>query len=251
MTQEIIVGGIDWLRNDYACSITIGGVTYPSVEHAYQGSKFTDKSVQRDIADADSLREARRIGREAGGLRSNWDDIKLSVMETLLRQKFITDPILADRLAKTGSSPIVMKGYDSFWGTGNGKNGDNALGTVLEKVRQEIQFVNGIDPSDFDVPEDDETEDEKPTLKDAILNSADADLANACQALFVGSIALTSLVDANDFDAGFISRRTGVSMEHAEAAVQTLREWQSAINTLKDLLVEESEDDWLPSNIDD
>jgi ribA/ribD-fused uncharacterized protein len=263
--KKIIIGDIDWLRNDYVYSITVGGVTYPSVEHAYQASKFTDKLVQRKIADTQNVHDARRIVRNYSGISCNWDYQKLSVMEVLLRQKFSANTHLADRLVKTGSAPIVLNGYDKFWGVGRDGLGDNNLGGLLEKIRSELQFVKGINPTGFDCDEE-----KVPTLQDAIMNNPDNELAKACQALFVGSIALTSLVDINDFDAGFLSRRTGLPIEIINDAIKKLQGWNGAINTLKDLLTQESngsnpslrnlqsepdwgdvdDDEWLSSNID-
>jgi hypothetical protein len=52
-----------------------------------------------------------------------------------------------------------------------------------------------------------------------------------------------TLIDYRDYDAGFISRRTGVGQAQAEDAINKLRKMQSALSTLKDLLAEESDDD--------
>ncbi len=259
--SPFIVGDVDWMRNDYSSTITVGGVTYPSVEHAYQGSKFTDKNVQEAIANAQSVREARKIGRKSSNVRSNWDSIKYSTMLILLRQKFYVDvgsvlgSVLADRLIKTGTAPIVMNGYDSFWGNGDDGEGENKLGEALESIRAELQLISGVDPTEFDPKDPDEDEDEDEPVKaetsllsDAILDGASQQLADACQDLFVGSVELLTLVDANDFDAGFISRRTGVSMQQAEIAIEKLRAWQSSVNLLKDLLDEDKEDEDLESD---
>jgi ribA/ribD-fused uncharacterized protein len=269
--SPVIIGDVDWMRNDYVSSVTIGGITYPTVEHAYQGSKFTDKSVQQSIANAQSVREARKIGRKSDGcLRSNWDIAKFPTMIVLLRQKFSNDPILADRLVKTGTAPIVMNGYDSYWGTGDDADGENKLGEALEIIRSELQLISGVDPADYDPKDTKKVEEDKvqSNLYNAIINDPSDELAKACQDLLVGSIALLTLVDANDFDAGFISRRTNVSLELAEAAVKKLRDWHSAVNLLNDLLKDgedpfedededededdeddedEDEDDWLNS----
>lgn len=262
----VIVGDVDWMRNDYVSTVTIGGVSYPTLEHAYQGAKFTDKAVQQSIANALTVREARKIGRKSAGVRDNWDSIKLSTMLLLLRQKFSTDPILTDRLIKTGTAPIVMNGYDTFWGTGEDGDGENKLGEALEAIRSELQLISGVNPTDFDPKDEVEDEDEKASkpnemlLEELIINDPVV-VANACQDLFTGSLALLSLIDANDFDAGFISRRTGVSMVQAEDAVTKLRNWQSAVNLLKDILSndeddfedeedEDDGDDWLSSKSD-
>lgn len=239
--KPIIVGEVDWMRNDYISSISIGGTIYPSAEHAYQGLKFSKKEVQQSIANALSARDARKIGRNTPGVRENWEDIKTQVMLTILRKKF-RDSVLMDRLMKTGSSPIVMNGYDDFWGTGEDGLGKNTLGTVLENVRFELQLENGVNPEDYD-EEEDSKENANNSLSVEILKGTSEIIADACQDLFDGSVALLTLVDSKDFDASFISRRTGVSIEQAEAAVKKLQSWQSAVNTLQDLLGDDSNED--------
>lgn len=237
--SRIIVGEIDWMRNDYLSPITVGGIEYPSVEHAYQASKFKDRSIKEDIADADSVREARRIGREFGNLRDDWDDVKYDIMENLVRKKF-QDDVLAERLAKTGKVNIVMEGYDDYWGTGQSSTGQNKLGEILETIRSEVQFMLDLDSDDEDSDDSADERDIPPTLKEALLNGVDEDLADVCQEMYDGVCALMTLVDTRDFDAAFIVRRTGVSQERAQDAIEKLQKMQSALNSLKDLLNEEN-----------
>ena len=52
MSDHIVVGEVDWMRNDYPCDITVGKYTYPTVEHAYQAAKFKDQSVRPEILGA-------------------------------------------------------------------------------------------------------------------------------------------------------------------------------------------------------
>lgn len=237
--NTIIVGEVDWMRNDYCDDLVVNGITYPTLEHAYQAAKFTDPLIKREIADADDVRAARSIGRNKSGIRDDWDDVKRGVMSSLIRRKFSTNDQLAERLAKTGDAEIVMEGYDEFWGTGRSGYGENALGKILMEIREEIQLVTGI--TGDDEPEEAQEDEAVPSLKDAILNNPDNDLASACQNLFVGVKALMTLVDPSDFDAAFVSRRTGVSMETAESAIVKLQSMVSAINSLDDLLKEEDD----------
>jgi ribA/ribD-fused uncharacterized protein len=219
------------MRNDYLCNITVGNVVYPSVEHAYQAAKFKDAGIKQAIADASSVREARDIGRN-NQLRDDWDEVRSSVMESLVRQKFTNHAVLGERLAKTGNADIVMEGYDEFWGTGRSGNGENTLGEILETVRSEIQFLHGIDPDDYS----DGDESEGSSLKVSILNHPSEQLADACQKMYVGAQELMKLVDPNDFDAPFIARRTGVGDDAAKDAIEKLQSMMSALNEITDLL---------------
>jgi ribA/ribD-fused uncharacterized protein len=245
MGDQIVVGEVDWMRNDYNCDISVAGYTYATVEHAYQAAKFKDPDLKQAIQEAETVREARNVGRNNVNIRDDWDDIRATIMESLVRQKFTNNPTLGDRLAKTGSAEIVMEGYDEFWGTGRDGTGENMLGAILETVRSEIQFISGVDPSDYD-----QDEDEKITeglLREAILDiskylkptDSNEELADACQRLYDGAKMMMTLVDPNDFDASFISRRTGVTSDLANDAISKLRSMQSALNELKDLLSED------------
>ena len=233
--MSIIVGNVDWMRNDYMSDIMVGGITYRSAEHAYQAAKFKNPDVKREIANAFSIQEARKLGRTRQGVQEDWNDVKKTVMESILRLKFSTNPVLADRLAKTGNDKIIMEGYDEYWGTGRSGNGQNMFGTVLETIRSEIQFVSGST----------EKTEQEPTLYDAILNNPDEDLATACQHMFVGVQEIMKLVDPKDFDAQFIVSRTGVSTFVAEDAIKKLQAMKKALADLKKLVssTEESEEE--------
>lgn len=64
----------------------------------------------------------------------------LSVMETLVREKFTRHPALAAQLLATGDLELVERNHwrDTFWGICDGR-GENHLGRILMKVRTELQ----------------------------------------------------------------------------------------------------------------
>lgn len=166
--KEIFVNETDWMRNDYPVNIVVAGITYPTVEHAYQAAKFKDVNVKKTIANLSALdvKKARSIGRKTGGINQYWDDIKEDVMERLIRQKF-SNTHLGDLLANTGNSDIIFKNHDDFWGTGTNDDsfGQNVLGAILESIRDDLQFDRGIDPNN-------EIEDKSDiSLSDAVLNT--------------------------------------------------------------------------------
>jgi N-glycosidase YbiA len=137
------VKDIDFLRNDHQVNIIVAGITYPSVEHAYQACKTNDIDTKKQIAYEPSPRKARKIGREAK-LIDKWNEKKLDIMEMLIRQKFFSDETLQDQLIETGSAPLQMvRDNDPFWGVDDQGKGDNHLGKILEKIRAEAQFIRG------------------------------------------------------------------------------------------------------------
>ena len=239
--EKIVIGNLNWLRNDYRKDIMIGGIMFPTLEHAYQASKTKDRSIKKQIATTESVSEARKIGRS---LNKSDDFDAESSMTLLLRQKF-SDKELGEMLASLGSVPIVMEGYDDFWGTGNDGwgtgndgNGQNMMGEILQTLRSDLQFLYGIDP------EEDEEDDEEdiPTLKDALLNGVDETLATACQNLLEGAKAVMSVVDANDYNAEYISRKTGVSRDSIEIVIEKVRKFHENITKLENLLETPSDD---------
>lgn len=234
--EKIIVGKIEWLRNDYRKDITVGGITFPTLEHAYQASKTKDRSIRQQIANTESIREARKIGRS---LKKREDFDAEETMTILLRQKF-SDKDLGEMLAKIGSEPIVMEGYDDFWGTGNDDNGENTMGELLQTLRSDLQFIYGIDSTEDSSSVDDE--EDAPTLKQALLNGVDEALATACQNLLEGAKAVMSVVDANDYNADYIARKTGVDRTLIEGTIKKVRDFHETITKLEDLLETPSED---------
>jgi|SRR5690606_19140989 len=239
MNGQIIIGNVDWMRNDYVSDVSIDGITYPSVEHAFQASKFHDRDVREDIAEAEDVKAARRIGRGRGDIRPDWDNVKTKIMELLIRQKFTQDSELASRLAKTGTSEIIMSGYDDFWGTGRDGSGQNYLGQIMSNVRSEVQTITGIIGTESDEDEIDGIVSDQPAfspLKAVLSNEPSEEILDACQQMYDGALALMTLVDKNDYDAGLIARRTGMLLSKVQDAVSKLQNMQEAVSFISDKL---------------
>jgi len=126
-------GEYRWLSNFAACEVKWGELTFPSVEHAYQASKFTDPDLIKRFQVV-TASEAKRMGRTKP--RFDWD--KLAVMEYLLNQKFC-DPVLRNKLIETGDAELVEGNWwgDTFWGVCGGV-GENHLGKLLMKIRSQL-----------------------------------------------------------------------------------------------------------------
>jgi len=135
------VGAYRFLSNFYACDVRLDDDWYPTVEHAYQAAKFFEPAHRWVIQSALTPGKARRLGRSAQ-LRPDWDNVRLVVMEGLLRQKFWrgTAPALAlrARLLATYPSRLVETNSwgDVFWGVCDGV-GENHLGRLLMEIREE------------------------------------------------------------------------------------------------------------------
>ena len=83
--------------------------------------------------------DTKRAGRNVK-LRPDWDQVKLSIMENLVRQKFTNNLILKKRLLDTGSQEIQEGNAwnDTFWGVCRGQ-GQNNLGKIIMKIRDELR----------------------------------------------------------------------------------------------------------------
>lgn len=105
------------------------------VESAYQFCKTTDPEEQLLILNAKTNNEARLLGQKVI-LRSDWNDIKISVMKECVLAKFLQHKDLADQLIYTGNEEIQEDSLtDFFWAIGDG-TGQNHLGKILMEVRE-------------------------------------------------------------------------------------------------------------------
>lgn len=130
-------GEYAFLSNFWPCPVKLDGVTYPTVEHAYQAGKTLDPVFRDMIREAVKPAYAKRIGK-AVALREGWDDIRLEVMRQLCWQKFaLLD--LRQKLLATGSVELIEGNTwgDKFWGVCEGV-GENNLGLILMNIRDRI-----------------------------------------------------------------------------------------------------------------
>lgn len=66
----------------------------------------------------------------------NWNDVRIEVMEDVVRLKFEQDKECSGRLVATGEAQLIEASpFDSFWGEGRSRNGQNKLGGILGRVR--------------------------------------------------------------------------------------------------------------------
>jgi ribA/ribD-fused uncharacterized protein len=82
--------------------------------------------------------DVKRFGRNKISLRKDWVDIKLSVMEWAVREKFKNES-LKEMLLSTGDEELIEGNSfnDVYWGVCQGQ-GLNYLGKILMKIRAEI-----------------------------------------------------------------------------------------------------------------
>jgi len=132
-------GAFDFLSNFYPARVEVGGICYQNAEAVFQAQKCADAADRAIFAELPAVK-AKRKGRQVE-LRPDWDAVRLSVMEAVVRAKFTQNPDLAARLVATGTMPLVEGNFfgDTFWGVdAKTGNGENNLGKILMKIREEL-----------------------------------------------------------------------------------------------------------------
>lgn len=135
-------GEYKWLSNFEPVNITIDGITYPSVEHAYMSAKCDDPEWKKYCSDSNNT--AGDVKKKSYGVQlvDNWDNKKFIIMQICLEQKFEQEPFLT-RLIATGNENLQEGNYhgDKVWGVdlkNNPNIGENHLGRLLMKLRGKL-----------------------------------------------------------------------------------------------------------------
>lgn len=146
-----------FLSNFYPCRIEHKGIVYPSVEHYYVAMKVTEMQLldgryytaadfREMIARIPNPADVKKIGQRIK-VRKDWDEKKLELMNWAVKEKF-KDETLAEMMMLTDGYDLAEGNYwhDNFWGVcvcQKCKNsGQNNLGKILMKVREEIKLRN-------------------------------------------------------------------------------------------------------------
>ncbi len=123
--------------------LIMDGEFYPTVEHAYQSGKFVDSApeIADQIKKCLSAHDAQKIAFANRDRQApNWDEIKVEYMEKLLRKKLEQNPYVKQKLLQTKDFIICEDSpKDSFWGIGENRDGQNALGKLWMKLREELK----------------------------------------------------------------------------------------------------------------
>lgn len=129
-----------YLSNFYLASFTWNRTTWGHSEGAYQASKATtleDYNLFLDLSPG----QAKRLGRKIK-IRSDWEEVKRSLMYEIVLAKFSQNPDLAKKLIATGTARLEEGNLwgDKIWGIcppGSGL-GQNLLGKLLMLIRSEL-----------------------------------------------------------------------------------------------------------------
>jgi len=138
-------GEYRFLSNFHECEILYDGLMFRSVEAAFQAMKcqFHEERIPFESMNP---RQARAAGRRVS-LRPDWEQRKLVLMYTLVKQKFAVSPELREKLLDTGYADLVEgnRWHDNYFGSCDchscqSKPGYNYLGKILMRVRTELSI---------------------------------------------------------------------------------------------------------------
>jgi len=135
-------GNYFFLSNFFETPVKYDGLTYPSVEHAFQAAKSQDPAVRQSFIQECQTPDQAKKKRRKIPLRPDWEFVKIEVMTTIVRNKFKSNHLLKSKLLDTRDTILIEGNFwnDTFWGidltTGIGKN---HLGQILMKVRSELE----------------------------------------------------------------------------------------------------------------
>lgn len=133
------------LDNFSSFKVEYNGYLYSSAEEAFQANLFIDEypEIADKIKKSHSAHEAQKIRFE------NEEKIKLSsnemleLMERILRCKIEQNPYVLKKLLETKDYTIVEDSLkDDYWGWGINRDGENQLGKLWMKLREEYKRNN-------------------------------------------------------------------------------------------------------------
>ncbi len=130
-----------FLSNFSSFKVRWRGVDWMTSEHAYQAAKFDDPEIFELIKNAPSAHDTKKIAHaNVAKVVIGWNEMKVGIMEEILRAKLAQHPYIQKKLRESGSREIIENSpTDSFWGRGPDWKGKNWLGKLWMKLRAELQ----------------------------------------------------------------------------------------------------------------
>jgi ribA/ribD-fused uncharacterized protein len=120
--------------------IELWGETFATAEHAYQASRILPGPERAAIKQApspmDAWREGQKYKNTPKSAVPNFD--KAAVMEEIFRAKLEQHQDVADILRLSGNRGLLKVWDDAYWGTGKDGRGENVMGKIWMKLRNEL-----------------------------------------------------------------------------------------------------------------
>ena len=133
-----------FLSNFYTTDIEYRGLRYTNAEAAFQAQKCLTDEEKQAFSGLEAAK-AKRLGRRVS-LRSDWETVKLGIMEEIVRAKFTQNEDLKEKLLATGDIELIEGNtwHDNCWGSCHcpkcGNKGTNWLGKLLMNRRAMLKI---------------------------------------------------------------------------------------------------------------
>ena len=143
------------LSNFYPCKVNVQSKEYTSVEKAFQCMKAEeceDTQTLNAMLKTEDPVEIKRLGKRITN-NDKWQAVSKDIMFAACLSKFTDNIDARNHLLGTGNTLIAEASPDQYWGTGvhlskvnslnvNNWSGDNVLGQILMKVRDELHKMS-------------------------------------------------------------------------------------------------------------
>lgn len=130
------------LDNFSAYTVCIWDITFPTAEHAFQWKKFSvsHPKIAKSIFAAGSPDAVKKISnKNKNKVLKQWYTERVGVMEQILKAKTEQHEDVRKILRKTGKKTIIENSpVDSFWGIGPDGKGENMVGKIWMKIRDNL-----------------------------------------------------------------------------------------------------------------
>lgn len=134
-------GEYGWLSNFRKVDISINGITYSSIEHAWLSFRADDEEWKRLCSDEEyEAKHLKKISKHFP-LPQTFMDNRDDIMKSLLIQKYTQEPFKT-KLLETGKREIIEGNYwnDTYWGVDLKTGiGENNLGKYIMEIRTILQ----------------------------------------------------------------------------------------------------------------
>lgn len=130
------------LDNFSSFKVKVNGYLYSSLEESFQSMLFLPdhKEISEQIKNSYSAHEAQKIMHENINKVKYSNKEKLVLMEKLLRLKIEQNPYVLKKLLETKNYTIMEDSpKDNYWGCGINREGENNLGKLWMKLREEYK----------------------------------------------------------------------------------------------------------------
>jgi ribA/ribD-fused uncharacterized protein len=137
-------GDYRFLSNFWPAHIVLDNVIYPSIEVAYQASKWKpeDREPFLHFSNEQSIIHNRNIIPNRFS-EDEWNVYKFEIMKSLVTQKFNPNSNSGNyhKLLATNNKHLEEMNWwgDLYWGTDRNGSGQNMLGKILMEVRKSLQ----------------------------------------------------------------------------------------------------------------